>query len=479
MNFIDKDLASVQESRILIEGAKEAKAILSELPQEKLDEIIRAVSQTAVGHLKEWAGLAVAETGCGCPEDEWKLMQQLLENLRDRFNTMQCVGILAENPKEGTLDIGVPLGIAVVLCPAQSPVAVVLNLVLACIKSGNAVIFIPHAETVNTVTEVIRILDEAAVAAGLPKGALTCLETVAESGGKAAISHSDVSVIVNIGMKTLLPDCHLTGKPVLYGSTGPSPVFIERTAKIKQAVTNIIASRSFNHGMMPAAEQYMIVDSSIAAEVKQAMIAGGAYFMADEQEHRLLELLCPAGREMDSGYIGRSAVWLAKRAGFYVPPETKVLVSEKMYIADRNPYSKELRCPVLACYIEPDWTRACEKCMNLLVQESRGQTLVIHSEDDDVIMQFALKKPVARMLVNTPAVQGALGMTTKLFPAMMLGGLTAQMGIMAENISPMNLIYIRKIGYGVRNPSEPDNNNIDTEVLKQLLKKVMSELANK
>ena len=82
--------------------------------------------------------------------------------------------------------------------------------------------------------------------------------------------------------------------------------------------------------------------------------------------------------------------------------------------------------------------------------EGTGHTLVIHSQDEAVIRQFALQKPVGRILVNTPASLGSVGITTNLFPAFTLGSGSAGKGITADNISPMNLVYIRKVGYGVR-----------------------------
>ncbi len=148
--------------------------------------------------------------------------------------------------------------------------------------------------------------------------------------------------------------------------------------------------------------------------------------------------------------VGISAQRLAKAAGFAVPNGTCVLLSEEKYVSETNPYSKEKLCPVMAYYVEDDWMHACEKCIELLLSERQGHTLVIHSHDEEVIRQFALKKPVGRMLVNTPAAFGSMGITTNLFPAMTLGSGSAGYGITSDNVSPMNLIYIRKIGYGVR-----------------------------
>lgn len=478
MEFIDKDLVSVQESRILLEHAREARELLSGYTGRKLDEVLEAVYAAATRHIREFAGWSAEETGYGCVEDETRQLENLPDALMKRLRTMKCIGVIDEDPLQGLKDIGVPLGVAVILCPAVSPVAAVLSTALICIKSGNAAVFIPDRRAAKTVTGVVAIIQRAAVSAGYPSGGISCLETVSPSGCQAAIGHDEVSVLINLGVKKLLPYCYAAGKPVLYGSTGPSPVFIERTADIARAAADIVTSRSFNCGMMPGAEQYVVVDSLVAGEAKQAMLAQGAYFMTGEEEEKLLSFLCPGGREMDEEYIGQPAVRLARQAGFTVPAETRILVSEKRYIADRNPYARELRCPVLAYYIEKDWMNACERCMNLLVQESKGHTLVIHSRDEEVIGQFAMKKPVARMLVNTPAVYGAMGLTTNLFPAAGLGGLTAGLGITADNISPLNLVYRRKVGYGIRSIEKPAASGSSNKAVRQLLSELIRELNN-
>lgn len=478
MNFIDKDLVSIQEARILMEDAKKARGILSCYSQNKLDQITEAVYLAVSGHENEFAHLSVEETGYGCVQDEIRQLTDFPRSLMMELRHMKCVGVLSEDKEKQTKDIGVPLGTAVVLCPAESPAAAVLGAGLLCIKSGNAAIFVPETRAVRTVCRVAAIMKDAAEAAGYPKGAMACLATVSDSGAKAVIEHEEASVILNLGVGRLLSACFAAGKLVLYGSTGPSPVFVERTADTRQAVRDIIASRSFNYGMMPGAEQYMVVDGMIAGKIKGLMADEGAYFMNDDEERHLLACLCPGGREIDAEYIGRPAVWLAQQAGFSVPPGTQVLISEKRYIADRNPYAKELRCPVLVFYIENDWMNACERCMNLLVQESKGHTLVIHSQDEAVIHQFAMKKPVARMLVNTPAVQGSMGLTTRLFPSMALGGLTAGQGMTADNISPRHLVYIRKIGYGVKPITKPQACDHSNELVRHLLKGLIRELNN-
>lgn len=252
----------------------------------------------------------------------------------------------------------------------------------------------------------------------------------------------------------MLDAAYQSGKPVIYGGTGNGPAFIERTADIRRAVSDIIASKTFDNGVVSAAEQSIVVDSCIAGEVRQELIANGAYFMSEEEADRLGAMFYYPDGSSNSELVGKSAGELAKRAGFAVPKGTRVLISQQKYVSENNPYSREKLCPVLAYYIEDDWMHACEKCIELLLSERHGHTLVIHSKDPEVIRQFALKKPVGRMLVNTPATFGSMGATTNLFPAMTLGSGSAGKGITSDNVSPMNLIYIRKVGYGVRQIEE-------------------------
>jgi acyl-CoA reductase-like NAD-dependent aldehyde dehydrogenase len=268
------------------------------------------------------------------------------------------------------------------------------------------------------------------------------------------MNHKETSLIMNTGVPGMLKSAYESKKPVIYGGNGNGPAFIERTADIKQAVRDVIASKTFDNGIVSAAEQSIVVDSCISDEVKEEMKKSGGYFMTEEESQKLGSLFFHLDGRLNSEMVGKSALELAKIADFCVPSDTLVLISEQKYVSDTNPYSKEKLCPVLAYYIEDDWIHACEKCIELLLSERNGHTLVIHSKNEDVIRQFALKKPVGRVLVNTPASFGSMGATTNLFPALTLGSGSAGKGMTSDNVSPMNLIYIRKVGYGIRNIDE-------------------------
>ena len=450
MTIIDNDLLSIQKARILAENAFEAQKKLAAFSQEKLDGIVDTVADALMPHVESLARMSHEETEYGCWEDKCIKNRFVCTHVRQSLGGMRCVGIIGEDRDRGLMDVGVPVGVIVALCPATSPVSTTIYKTLLAIKSGNALIFSPHPRALKTMARVLDIMVEAAQSCGLPEGALSYLDTVTRSGTLELMGHRATSLILNTGVPRFLHGAYAVGKPVIYGGMGNGPAFIERTADIGQAVKDILQSKTFDHGIVSSAEQSIVVESCIAGEVKRTLQQNGAYFMSEEESGRFAALFfCPDGRP-NPRMVGLSAKTLAQRAGFAVPHDVRVLVSERRYVSETDPYSREMCCPVLAFYVEDDWLHACEKCIELLLTERNGHTLVIHSRDEAVIRQFALKKPVGRMLVNTPATFGGMGLTTHLFPAMTLGSGSAGEGITSDNVSPMNLIYIRKVGYGVR-----------------------------
>ncbi len=457
MSIIDNDLLSIQEARILAENAFEAQKKLSAFSQEKLDEIVECMAEAVEKHTKALAVMSNEETDYGRWQDKCVKNKFVCGYARRHLRGMRCVGIIDEDRKNGMMDIGVPVGVIVALCPATSPVSTTIYKTLIAIKSGNAIVFSPHPRAQKTISKVLDIMIEAAGAHGLPEGVLTYLHTVAPAGTIELMKHKAISLIMNTGVPGMLQAAHGAGKPVIYGGTGNGPAFIERTADIQQAVKDIIVSKTFDNGVVSSAEQSVVVDGCISNDVKRELLNNGAYFMTEEESQKLASLFFYPDGKSNSNMVGISAKTLAQRAGLSVPDDVTVLIAERKYVSETDPYSKEKLCPVLTYYVEDDWMHACEKCIELLLSERNGHTLVIHSKDDDVICQFALKKPVGRLLVNTPATFGGMGATTNLFPSMTLGSGSAGYGITSDNVSPLNLIYTRKVGYGVRQVDAIDN----------------------
>ncbi|MBI4806564.1 MAG: aldehyde dehydrogenase family protein [Desulfovibrio sp.] len=489
--IVDNDLLSIQHARIIAENAFEAQRKLAAFPQEKLDEIVEYVADAVEAHTQTLAVLSHEETDYGRWQDKWVKNRFVCGHVRERLRGMRCVGVIGEDRQSRIMDVGIPVGVIAALCPATSPVSTTIHNTLIALKSGNAIIFSPHPRAVKCIEKVLHIMIDAAQAHGLPEGALACLHPVTKSGTLELMNHKAVSLIMITGVPGMLHAARNSGKPLVYGGTGNGPAFVERTADIQQAAKDIVASKTFDNGIAASAEQSIVVDACIARDVRRALQDNGAYFMSEEESHKLAVLFCPDGRP-NAGVIGLSAGTLAQKAGFSVPADVTVLIAERKYVSDADPFSRETLSPVLGFYVEDDWMHACEKCIELLLYERNAHTMVIHSNDEEVIRQFALKKPVGRLLVNTPAAFGGMGATTNLFPSMTLGSGSAGYGITSDNVSPLNLIYTRKVGYGVRQmpamdgsiseQEKPDpqksmpggsDHSMSSETIHQLLKEVI------
>jgi acetaldehyde dehydrogenase (acetylating) len=496
MNRIDNDLLSIQEARILVENAREAQKSLAAFPQEKLNKIIECMAVEVAKYAQELAVMSYEETGFGKWQD--KLVKNLFASdyIFKKIKDLKVIGIIAEDKENKTMDIGVPVGVIVALLPSTNPVSTAIYKALIAIKSGNAIIFSPHPKAQRSINKVLEILIRTAEANGLPSGAIGYLQTIALRGTVEMMKHEDTALIIVTGVPKMVAAARTSGKPVIYGGPGNGPAFIERSADIKQAVADIIASRTFDNGIISASEQSIVVEECIADEVRQELRNNRAIFLSEGESVELSKWFLRPDGSINSEIVGKSAYELAQKIGMCVPEDTKVLISEQKYVSDTNPYSREKLCPVLAFYVEKDWLNACEKCIELLLNEGQGHTLVIHSRNENVIREFALKKPVSRVLVNTPATLGGIGATTNLFPALTLGCGSAGGGSTSDNVSPMNLINIRKVGYGVRKLEDiagctqtgetaqsginrcyaAQDSKVSSQNLKELLEKLLEQL---
>ncbi|AQP53768.1 hypothetical protein CBF34_08405 [Vagococcus penaei] len=447
MSFIDKDLQSIQEARILIEQASVAQTMLLEYPQSLLDRVTGVAIQELTKIGPTFLEKAVQESKYGNLIDESTLLNRVLTSFSEDYLPETYVGILTYGTDGKVLEIGVPLGITVILLPAENTIVNAIFSILTCLKTGNACVVVPHKRALSATQDILSYLERLVEENGLPRGSVSCVSHLSDEGVLTLLDHPQTAAVINIGNLNYTDTPLKNSKPIFYGGTGSTPVFIEKTANIQQACQQIVTSRSFDNGILAGAEQYLITEALIAQQVKEELIRQGAYFMTQEDEVKLLELMKPYGTEGCSEVVGQSAVNLAFRAGMTVPATTKLLVSEQNYILTENPYTDELKFPILVFYLEPDWLRACEKCLELLKEKRNGHSLVIHSKNEDVIEEFALKKPVARVLVNAPATFASMGLGSNLNMTVILGGLTIGHGVTAKNITPKELTYIRQIGY--------------------------------
>lgn len=481
MHDVDKDLLSIQEARIVLETAKDAQILMKEYGQEFFHNLVRVMIREIQPLISEYVSCEIEETGKGCQKEKEAFVLQFLKAMEAEVGDKTYIGATAKDSAGKILQVGVPLGVIPVLLPSENVVIHTLYSLFAGLQSANAMIAIPHVKATKTATLVIKKIQQVGLYNGLPRGSINCIEYLTECGTKEIINSPMAAMILVLGQKKYT-DTTIPKRPIIYGGSGATPVFIERSADTQVAVKMIIESRSYDCGLLPASEQYLIVESTIAEKVKNELIQNGAYFLSKEEEIKLISLLQPKNDGIQESCVGKSAAWLAKNAGIQLPRDTRILISEQNYLHDQDPFVNEMSCPILVFYREPDWQHACEKAIHLLQEKNDGHTLAIHSKEPMIVNEFALKKPVARMVVNAAASFSSMGLGSTLPLSPILGGFTRGLGISAENITPANLTYTREIGYASSECLEEktiESNVHDTQVQTQLIEKVLKKMLEK
>lgn len=447
---MDRDLQSIQEVRDLVARAKAAQQQLAEFSQEQLDSICRSIAEACAAAAEPLAKMAVEETGYGVWQD--KVLKNLLgstitwESVRE----LRTVGVLREDKQKGLMEVGVPMGVVAALIPSTNPTSTTMYKSIISLKAGNAIVISPHPGAKNCIVETAKIVADAARRAGAPDGAVGCVTITTLEATNALLTNRDIGIILATGGEAMVRAAYSSGNPAIGVGPGNGPAFIERTADIPMAVKHIIDSKTFDNGTICASEQSIVTEACIQAKVEAELGRQGGRFLTAEESDKLSGLLLRANGTMNPAIVGKSAKVIADMAGITIPTGTRVLISRQTEVSKKNPYSREKLCPVLAFYVEQDWEQACKRSIAILQNEGAGHTMTIHSENQAVIREFALKKPVSRLLVNTPGALGGVGATTSLAPALTLGCGAVGGSATSDNITPLNLINIRRVAWGMR-----------------------------
>jgi acetaldehyde dehydrogenase (acetylating) len=454
----DRDLASVQEARTLARRARAAQALLGELPQERIDAIVDAMAAAAAAQAEPLARLAVEETGYGVVADKVLKNRFAAEKVYQFIRPMKTVGVIRRFEDRKVAEIAEPFGVVAAIVPSTNPTSTAIYKGLIALKARCAIVLSPHPAAVRCITRTAEVMEGAARRAGAPEGAIGWMTTVTLEGTQELMKHRDVAVILATGGMGLVRAAYSAGKPAYGVGPGNAPAYIEQSADVPKAVADIVTGKTFDYGVLCSSENSVVVDAVIAEAVKREFVAQGAHFLTPEQAAALARVLVTPQRLPNPALVGKSATIVAERAGFQVPPGTRVLIAELEGVGRDHPLSIEKLCPVLSFYVVQDWRQGCERCKQILRYGGMGHTMSIHSRDDDVILQFGLHKPAYRVVVNTPTTHGSIGMTTGLDPAMTLGCGGYGGNITSDNISPRHLLNIKRLAYeltpAVRPPRE-------------------------
>src|SRR5258708_7356487 len=443
----DRDLASIAEARSLARRAKAAAPILAEFSQEQIDAIVDAMAAAVTPQAEALARLAHEETGYGVVADKVQKNLFASQNVHRFIKPMKTVGVIRRLEDRKVIEIAEPFGVVCAIVPTTNPTSTAIYKILISLKARCPVVISPHPSAVRCISRVAEIMEEAARRAGAPDGSISCMTTVTLEGTQELMKAREVAVILATGGMGLVRAAYSAGKPAYGLGPGNAPAFIERSADVRKAVRDVVIGKTFDNGVLCSSENSVVVDGPVVDEVKREFVKNGGYFMSAAEMDAVAKVLLTPQRLPNPALVGRPATVIAQAAGITVPPETRVLMAELKGVGRAYPLSIEKLAPVLSFYVVADWKEGCERCIEILRYGGMGHTMSIHSRNDQIILEFGLKKPAGRIVVNTPTTHGSIGLTTGVDPAMTLGGGGWGGNIPSDNIAPRHLLNIKRLAY--------------------------------
>jgi len=437
-----------QELEELIQQVKKAQQQFANYSQEQVDLIFKKAALAANNARIPLAKMAVQETEMGVIEDKVIKNHFASEIIYNKYKHSKTCGIIEEDKSFGLQKIAEPVGILAGIVPTTNPTATAIFKALIALKTRNGIIFSPHPRAKDCTIAAAKIVLEAAVKAGAPAGIIGWIDQPSVELSQALMQHPSINLILATGGPGMVKAAYSSGRPSLGVGAGNTPALIDETAHIKMAVSSIILSKTFDNGMICASEQSVIVVDSIYEEVRQEFIDRGAYLLSPEEREKVAEILLKDGH-INPDIVGQPVEKLAAIAGISVPEDTRLLIGEVENIGLEEPFSYEKLSPILAMYRAKDFEDGVKKAEKLVLFAGRGHTAVLYTSPSnrEHIKRFEDNVETARVLINTPSSQGAIGdiYNFRLDPSLTLGCGTWGGNSISENVEPSHLLNIKTV----------------------------------
>lgn len=430
----------------IVENGKIALQEMIKLSQEQVNGIMKEMALAGLANHMRLARLAVEETKRGVYED--KIVKNLFasEYIYHSIKYLKTVGIIEDNEEEGYYDLAEPVGLIAGITPVTNPTSTTLFKAIISLKTRNPIIFAFHPGSQQCSVEAAKIMREAAVKAGAPDKCIQWINEPSLEATQYLMKNDGISLILATGGSSMVKAAYSAGKPALGVGPGNVPCYIEKSAKIRRAITDLILSKTFDNGMICASEQAVIIDDEIYQEVTDYLKVNRCYFLNEEEKNRLREMAIDEHGNLNSQIVGQSAYTIAQMAGISVPQETKILVAEIEKVGPEEPLSREKLSPILACLRVKEAEEGITRAIEMVNFGGSGHSAVIHSQHEKIIEEFAQRVNTGRLIVNQPSSHGAIGdIYNTNMPSLTLGCGSFGRNSTTANISSVNLINRKRV----------------------------------
>ena len=430
-----------------IDEVRKAQQIFSTYTQEQVDKIFTAAAIAANQARIPLAKMAVEETGMGIVEDKVIKNHYASEYIYNAYRDTKTCGVIEEDSAYGTKKIAEPIGVVAAVIPTTNPTSTAIFKSLICLKTRNAIIISPHPRAKKSTIAAAKVVLDAAVKAGAPKGIIGWIDIPSLELTDTLMKEADI--ILATGGPGMVKAAYSSGKPALGVGAGNTPAIIDETADVVLAVNSIIHSKTFDNGMICASEQSVIVDKKVYKAVKDEFIARGCHFLTKTELDKVRKTILING-SLNAKIVGQSAYTIAKLAGVDVSRETKILIGEVTSVDLSEEFAHEKLSPVLAMYKSDNFNDAIDKASHLIADGGYGHTssIYINSETEKEKLDiFEETMKTCRILINTPSSQGGIGdlYNFKLTPSLTLGCGSWGGNSVSENVGVKHLLNIKTV----------------------------------
>jgi acetaldehyde dehydrogenase/alcohol dehydrogenase len=440
-------LSPAEEVDALVAKAQTALAEYMEMNQEQIDEIVHAMTLAGLANHMQLAKLAVEETKRGIVED--KVIKNLFatEYIWHSIKNLKSVGVVEENELEGYIEVAEPVGIVAGVTPVTNPTSTTLFKSLICAKTRNPVVFAFHPNAQKCSIEAARVVKDAAIAHGAPKNCIQWVEHPSMETTSLLMNHPGVSLILATGGAGMVKSAYSAGKPALGVGPGNVPCYINKNVHVTRACTDLMISKTFDHGMICASEQAVIVDEEIEREFERIMTENNCYFLNESEIKKVTDFVINREKmNANPAAVGQSADWIAEQSGIKVPPKTKILLAKLPEPSFKYPLSIETLMPVLAYFVVKDEEQGFAYAKKMLELGGLGHSAVIHSDNKELCVRYGQEMKVGRVIINSPSSQGAIGdIYNTNTPSLTLGCGSFGHNSTTSNVSSVNLFNKKRI----------------------------------
>jgi acetaldehyde dehydrogenase/alcohol dehydrogenase len=292
----------------------------------------------------------------------------------------------------------------------------------------------------------VRLLAEAADGAGAPPESVQVMTRGQTEYVDRLMRHRELALILATGTSSIVALAHRSGTPTLGVGPGNVPIYVHHTADVALAARSIVHSKTFDNGTICASEQALVVEHDVWTRLRPLLEERGTHLCTSEQTNSLGPVCFDMeNMRMRADAVGQPAVVLAGRAGFTVADGTRLLLAECSGVGPEHPLPHELLMPVLSLYRCDSYDESYRTCQLVTHRGGIGHTVGLYANDERVVADFA-RLDAARILVNSPSTQGAIGgIVNSLRPSLSLACGSSAGNMSTDNISTDHLLNIHRV----------------------------------